>query len=323
MARPRPFRIFPFAAAAIALAAAPSGTAQAPAAPAKVASNFPLPAYAEMGSSIAQSSHFGELGWTDEQFGAFIDGMRAAFAGKPIGMDEMGHKLSAEMSRRIGDIDAGTKITPQGDFPLAAYSAFGSAVGLGGHFGDIGWNQQQFDAFVGGMRDAFRGKPADVGDLGRQLADEMGRRIAAIESAGEPAQAPFDPDKLVGYMRDAVKRYHLQLSESGLGYNVSVGTNGIRPRLVDSVVISCSATASDGTTKLPQLSSDRIRSKLAQMFPGFREGLQMMTVGSHALFVLPPALTFGHGQWPEGVQEGSPLIFEVTLIDVVSAPPVP
>jgi FKBP-type peptidyl-prolyl cis-trans isomerase len=81
--------------------------------------------------------------------------------------------------------------------------------------------------------------------------------------------------------------------------------------------------AADGTTKLPQLSSDRIRSKLAQMFPGFREGLQMMTVGSHAVLVLPPALTFGHGKWPEGVQEGSPLIFEVTLIDVVSAPPAP
>jgi FKBP-type peptidyl-prolyl cis-trans isomerase len=49
----------------------------------------------------------------------------------------------------------------------------------------------------------------------------------------------------------------------------------------------------------------------------------MMTVGSRAVFVLPPALTFGHGKWPDGVQEGSPLIFELTLMDVISAPPAP
>jgi FKBP-type peptidyl-prolyl cis-trans isomerase len=78
--------------------------------------------------------------------------------------------------------------------------------------------------------------------------------------------------------------------------------------------------AFDGSTKLPQLSSEHIRSKVDQMFPGLREGLQMMTVGSHAVLVLPPALSFGHGEWPQGVSPGSPLIFQVTLLDVVPAP---
>jgi FKBP-type peptidyl-prolyl cis-trans isomerase len=322
MKLPAPW-IFPAAIAAFALAAAPAATAQAPGAPAKPSPAFPLSAFAELGSSIAQSSHFGELGWTDEQFGAFIDGMKAAFDGKPVAMDDTGHRLSAEMSRRIDAIDAGTTSPPKGDFPLAAYAAFGSTVGLGGHFGDVGWTREQFDSFAEGMRSAFRGKPFEVTDPARMLADEMGRRIATLESAVQPAPEPFDPGKLVAYMKDATKRYHLQLSDSGLGYNVSVGSNGIRPRPGDTVVISCGAMAADGTTRLPQLSSDRIRSKLAQMFPGFREGLQMMTVGSHAVFVLPPALTFGHGKWPEGVQEGSPLVFEVTLFDVVSPPPAP
>jgi FKBP-type peptidyl-prolyl cis-trans isomerase len=317
------FWIFPAAMAAIALAGAPAANAQAPGAPAKPSPGFPMSAFAELGSSIAQSSHFAELGWTDEQFGAFIDGMKSAFDGKPIAMDDTGHKLSVEMSRRIEEVDAGTKSPPQGDFPLSAYSAFGSTVGVGGHFGEVGWTREQFDSFTEGMRSAFRGKPYEVSDPARMLADEMGKRIAALESAGQPAPEPFDPGKLVAYMRDATKRYHLQLSDSGLGYNVSVGRNGIRPRLGDTVVISCGAMAADGTTKLPQLSSGRIRSKLAQMFPGFREGLQMMTVGSQAVFVLPPALTFGHGKWPEGVQEGSPLIFEVTLIDVISPPAAP
>lgn len=306
--------------AAAMLAAAPAATAQSSSLPAKASSGFPTNAYAELGSSMGQGSHFGEIGWTDEQFGAFIDGMRAAFGGKPFEMDDTGHKLSAEMSRRISEIDAGTKSPFKGDFPLTAYSAFGSSVGVGGHFGEIGWTQDQFDAFAEGMRSAFKGKPYDVEDSARQLAADMSKRISALESAGQPAQGPFDPSKLVAFMKDASKRYHLQLSDSGLGYNITPGRNGIRPRPGDTVVISCNAMAADGTTQLPQLSSARIRSKLDQMFPGFREGLQMMTVDSHAILVLPPALTFGSGQWPEGVQPGSPIVFEVTLLDVISAP---
>jgi FKBP-type peptidyl-prolyl cis-trans isomerase len=310
--------------AATAWAAVPAGRAQTAADPgANAPAGFPAKTYAEFGSSMGQGGHFGELGWTDAQFGAFIDGMQAAFEGKPFEMGEVGHKLSAEMNRRIAEIDNGTKSAPQGDFPLTAYSAFGSSVGLGGHFGELGWSQDQFDAFTAGMRSAFKGKPFEVDDSARQLAAELSRKIKAIEAgAGEPQQTPaFDPSRLVPFMKDASRRYHLQLSDSGLGYNVSPGRNGIRPRPADTVVISCNAVAFDGATKLPQLSSGRIRSRLDQMFPGFREGLQMMTVDSHAIFVLPPALTFGHGQWPDGVAPGSPIIFEVTLLEVIAAPP--
>jgi FKBP-type peptidyl-prolyl cis-trans isomerase len=313
---------FPIFMAALALAVAPIAAAQAPGAQAKAHAGFPTQAYAEFGSSMGQASHFGEIGWTDAQFGAFIEGMRAAFEGRPVEMDDTAHKLSAEMGRRIDEVDAGTKSPLQGDFPLTAYSAFGSSVGLGGHFGELGWTQDQFDAFAEGMRSAFKGKPYEVDDSARELAAEMGQKIKQIEAGTAeppPAQA-FDPSKLVPYMRDAAKRFHIQLSDSGLGYNVSAGQNGIRPRLGDTVIISCSAVAFDGTTKLPQLSSGRIRSKVEQMFPGFREGLQMMTIGSHAIFVLPPALSFGHGQWPEGTSPGSPIIFEVTLLDVIPAP---
>jgi FKBP-type peptidyl-prolyl cis-trans isomerase FkpA len=308
----------------VALAAAPSVSAQGAAAP--PAPGFPLTAYAEFGSSMGEANHFAQIGWSDEQFGAYLDGMRAAFGGKPIEMDAAAHQLSAEMNRRISDIDAGTKSPFQGDFPLSAYSAFGSSLGVGGHFGELGWTQDQFDAFAEGMRSAFKGKPYQVEDSARQLAAEMGKRISEIEAgAVAPATAPaFDPSKLVQYMKDATKRYHLQLSDSGLGYSVSAGRNGIRPRLIDTVVIKCNATAFDGSTWLPQLSSDHIRSRLDQMLPGLREGLQMMTVGSHAIFVLPPALSFGHSQWPEGVSPGAPIIFEVTLQDVVLAPaPIP
>ena len=78
------------------------------------------------------------------------------------------------------------------------------------------------------------------------------------------------------------------------------------------------APAFDGTTVLPQLSDQKAHIKLADTFPGFKEGIQMMNVGAQALFVLPPALSFGAGKWPPGVVRGTPLIFQVTLENVVS-----
>jgi FKBP-type peptidyl-prolyl cis-trans isomerase len=300
--------------------AAPAGAADKPAAPPKDSAGFPDQSYASLGSSMGQSSHFGELGWTDEQVGAFLDGMRQAFHGQAPAMDDSGHRLSAEVSARISDIDAGKPGKVQGTYPLSAFTAFGASIELGGHFGELSWSDEQFEALVEGMRSAFRNKPYEVDDSARQLADMMARKISQLDSSAEQRVAPaFEQGRLVPFMKEAAKKYHLQMSDTGLGYNITAGRNGIRPRPGDTVVVSCRAVAYDGTTQLPQLSSDRVRSPLDQMFPGFREGLQMMTPDSHAIFVLPPALSFGHGQWPEGVQPGSPLIFEVTLMEVQPA----
>jgi FKBP-type peptidyl-prolyl cis-trans isomerase len=79
--------------------------------------------------------------------------------------------------------------------------------------------------------------------------------------------------------------------------------------------------AADGTTKLPQLSFARAQLKMTDLLPGFMEGLQMMTVDSTAIFVLPPSLSFGEGEWPAGVERGAPLIFQVTLHEIISGEP--
>jgi len=57
--------------------------------------------------------------------------------------------------------------------------------------------------------------------------------------------------------------------------------------------------------------------------PGFVEGLEMMTVDSEAMFILTPTLSFGENEWPKGVDRGTPLIFLVTLHEVVAAESTP
>jgi FKBP-type peptidyl-prolyl cis-trans isomerase FkpA len=207
-------------------------------------------------------------------------------------------------------------------FPLAAYSACGWSLAQTGHFSQLGFNEAQFDAFLEGMRAAFKGKAYPMDAAAQQLAVEMGRRIGEI-AASEKTQAavwvPNQKGQTERYFKEMQRRLGLQIAGSGLGYNVQPGQNGIRPRPGDTIVLTCHATAADGLTKLPQLSCERLQVKMEGMLPGLMEGLQMMTVGSEAVFVLPPGLSFGSKPWPDGVERDSPLVYWITLHSVLAA----
>ena len=206
-------------------------------------------------------------------------------------------------------------------YPLSAFAVVGSALVQSGHLAEFGWSEAQISAFLEGARDAFNGKTQPVDVAAERLHAEIGRQLAEIQAREKRkvAEAFALPGRLEQYMKETRKRYGLQQTDSGLAYSIQGGRPGIRPGPDDTVVISCIATAADGATRLPQLSSGRVSVKMAGLVPGFVEGLQMMNVDSQAMFVIPPALSFGAGVWPEGVDRGTPLIFFITLHEVISA----
>jgi FKBP-type peptidyl-prolyl cis-trans isomerase len=304
-----------------------------PAAPRQV---FPLSAYSAIGSSFAQNGRFAELGWDDAQFNALLHGMFAAFQGRVVPMDATSQRLAAETSRRIAELSArgGARdpsaaalpsSAPQA-FPLPAYSAFGSSLVQTGHFAELGWNDAQFSSLLDGMRATFHGIVVPSDDASKQLAAETGRRIVELvtRERQEAAEALDPKARLARYFKVMRQRLELQVSDSGLGYNVEpADRNGVRPSPGDTIVLTCRVTGADGVTKLPQLSAEHIRVKMEGMLPGLMEGLQMLTVGSSAIFVIPPSLSFGDNPWPEGVERDSPLVYNVTLHDVESADATP
>jgi FKBP-type peptidyl-prolyl cis-trans isomerase len=234
-------------------------------------------------------------------------------------MDDAAQGLVAEMARRMGGgpVAAG----PKGVFPLSAYSAFGSSLAHSAHFAELGWSDAELSAFLEGIRAAVQGRPYPQDDTSRKLAVEMGRRIAdALALSAQQASGPLDPKaRLARYFKGMRRRLGLQISDSGLGYNVQTGRNGIRPRPGDTIVFSCVATTADGHTRIPELCTERTRARMEGMMPGLMEGMQMMVEGSTAVFVLPPSLSFGEGAWPEGVERGSPLVYYISLGDVMAA----
>jgi FKBP-type peptidyl-prolyl cis-trans isomerase len=207
--------------------------------------------------------------------------------------------------------------TPEPPPPLEAFSAVGSDLVMANHLDQMGWSEAQISAFIDGIRAAIGGKPFPSTDGARQISERINQRKAEFE-ARESEQEFARPGRLEDYLKDICKRLRLKQTDSGLCYAIQPGETGMRPGPDDTVVVGITAWAFDGKTVLAQLSDPKAQVRVAGIFPGLAEGLQMMNVGAKAIFVLPPALSFGSGKWPPGVVRGTPLIFQITLDNVIS-----
>lgn len=207
-------------------------------------------------------------------------------------------------------------------FSLEAYSAVGSGFAQNTRLPDLGWTEAQFEAFLLGVRAAFQGKPLALDAQARLLHDAIGLRVQALVEQDERArQQQFaEPDRLEAYMKEVTKAFKLQRADSGLAFALVTRGGGARPGPDDTVVVTYNAVAADAKTELTSLSVKRHRLKVSELLPGLAEGIQMMTMGSSAMLVVPPDLSYGEGTWPAEVPRGSPLIFSVNLHEIIPAP---
>jgi FKBP-type peptidyl-prolyl cis-trans isomerase FkpA len=212
-----------------------------------------------------------------------------------------------------------TSSSPTETLPLGGFAAIGSSFAQSSRLPELGWDETQIDAFIDGVRAALRGKAYPFDERASRVSAEMGRRVRELEERNQQrlTEKFARPGAMEQYMKETVKRHRMQQTDSGLGYRIEAGRGGLRPRPDDSVIFTCIATAADGTTNLPQLSSERVRAKMTDLVPGLLEGMQMMTVDGKATFVLPPALSFADGDWPPRVDR-APLIFQITLQEIIA-----
>lgn len=109
---------------ALLICSATAALAQAPqpAAPSALPPAAPgdLAAFEQFGSTVARSAGAADLGWTEAQLEAFIAGIRAAHAQRPVAMTDAGRALLATVQRRVADVRAGER-TEAADAELARF----------------------------------------------------------------------------------------------------------------------------------------------------------------------------------------------------------
>mgnify|MGYP000205609032 CR=1 FL=1 len=108
----------------------------------------------------------------------------------------------------------------------------------------------------------------------------------------------------------------VKVTASGLQYEVVKQGTGARPVKTDSVTVNYVGTKIDGTEFDSSIKRGQpAKFPLANVIPGWTEGLQLMPVGSEYKFFIPAKLAYGeHG--PPQIGPDATLIFDVTLISI-------
>lgn len=94
---------------------------------------------------------------------------------------------------------------------------------------------------------------------------------------------------------------------------------GVQPTTGSVVLIHYHGTLSDGTVFDSTLGGEPVKFPLAQVIPGWRDGVLNMHKGETAMLGIPPEQGYGPDGTPDGrIPGGSTLFFKLQLVDVLS-----
>ncbi|MBS0556069.1 MAG: FKBP-type peptidyl-prolyl cis-trans isomerase [Proteobacteria bacterium] len=138
-----------------------------------------------------------------------------------------------------------------------------------------------------------------------------GEQMAKMKAEAEKNQKEGDDFLAKNKAKKGVK-----VTASGLQYEVVKEGTGPKPVKTDSVTVNYVGTKIDGTEFDSSIKRGQpAKFPLANVIPGWTEGLQLMPVGSEYKFFIPAKLAYGeHG--PPQIGPDATLIFDVTLISI-------
>jgi FKBP-type peptidyl-prolyl cis-trans isomerase FkpA len=193
-------------------------------------------------------------------------------------------------------------------FALTAYASLGSYLSQNNHIASLHWSEEQFDAFIRGMRADYEGRGYVFDDETKKLRDEISAKV----------QAQIDSKKsnpVEDYFKVLREREGVQKTPSGLHYRVTDKGFGKPPAPDSTILVSYTARLPTGE-HIESLSRPRVRTAVRDLLPGLAEGVQLISPRGKALIYVPPALSFGDGPWPKDVPKGAPIVFFVELHEI-------
>jgi FKBP-type peptidyl-prolyl cis-trans isomerase len=168
-----------------------------------------------------------------------------------------------------------------------------------------------YDALVSGIKDVVEKNTPKV------AADKAGETVQAAITDAQKKLGEANAAAETKFLADNGKKAGVKTTASGLQYEVEAEGTGAKPTATDSVKVDYVGKLLDGSTfdssidrKAPQVID------LSRVFPGWTEGLQLMTVGSKYKFYIPSALAYGSQGAGGKIPPNSTLVFEVTLLSI-------
>ena len=171
------------------------------------------------------------------------------------------------------------------------------------------------DEFMKGMKDG-------ITDSNQRFSLEEAREKieTAFQAASEQKKTDL-MDKENAFLAENAKKPGVKITASGLQYEIIILEDGPKPGEEDTVLVNYNATFTDGTPFDSTPDGEPASIGLNQVIAGWKEGLQLMGVGSKYMFYIPSAIGYGEQGMTDwsGNQVIPPyavLIFEVELLGI-------
>lgn len=172
-------------------------------------------------------------------------------------------------------------------------------------------------AFQRGIADAMSGtepviEPAEIQAALQAFSETVNERMnAERETAAVENRAAGE-----AYLAENAGRDGVQVTASGLQYEMLEEGTGAMPAATDRVAIHYTGSLIDGT-EFDASGDTPLELGVNQFVSGFSEGLQLMTVGSKYRFVIPSDLAYGPGGSGQVIGPDATLVFEVELLEIL------
>ena len=211
-----------------------------------------------------------------------------------------------------GGLDSAQNAPLQTDNQKASY-----AVGLQmGNQIAVAKDHIELEPFVRGIQDALAERdPAITPDSMQAVMVRFSQMLQEEHQANNTAEAERNQTAGAEYLATNGARQEVTTTESGLQYEVLRQGDGPKPTPADQVTIHYKGTLIDGTEFDSSYGGDPATFSVGGVIVGFAEALQLMNVGSHYRFVIPPELGYGPGG-SGSIPPNATLVFEIELLEI-------
>ncbi len=173
-------------------------------------------------------------------------------------------------------------------------------------FGDL-----NYDAMLEGLMQAHEGKDTAI------TLEEAQATLQTFEQAAAANASAEAMEKGNAFLAENKAREGVKVTESGLQYEVITEADGPKPAVTDTVSVHYVGTLISGK----EFDSSVARGEpaefpLANVIPGWTEGLQLMNTGSKYRFVIPSNLAYGPRGAGQDIGPDETLVFEVELLEI-------
>ena len=196
--------------------------------------------------------------------------------------------------------------------------SYALGLGIGHQLKGLGGDKLVIDDFAQAVKDVISGGKTQMDIKEAQIV--ASNFMAEVEEENKKKREEIGAMlKLAGeqFLADNAKKPGVNVTASGLQYEVLTQGNGRKPKATDSVKCHYEGRLIDGTV----FDSSYRRGTpatfgLNQVIAGWTEGVQLMQEGAKYRFYIPFNLAYGANGAGDSIPPYSALIFDVELIEI-------